>query len=201
MNWCIAPTGRIVLLRSFSPYWHVFFPGVYFSIIFNKVTSHFYRITIFSNPPISPMDPIGMEEARIRVIQLTCKILLTNLTQISRFDFWYAQKFYVKKIASTIDWAHLRTCCVASSILWISFWREPRAVICWPKWCRNRWKIVRLKLLPTLFYRQICLSSLWPTESTSYLTNNISHITPSGLQPKKNFMGRENKKKFINEKQ
>uniref|UniRef100_A0A914I2R9 GBF1-like tetratricopeptide repeats domain-containing protein n=1 Tax=Globodera rostochiensis TaxID=31243 RepID=A0A914I2R9_GLORO len=38
------------------------------------------------NPPISPMDPIGMEEARIRAIQFTCKVLLGNLTQISRLD-------------------------------------------------------------------------------------------------------------------
>ena len=37
-----------------------------------------------SRPTISPMDPIGMEEARIRAIQFTCKILLGNLTQISR---------------------------------------------------------------------------------------------------------------------
>ncbi|KAL3082811.1 hypothetical protein niasHS_010613 [Heterodera schachtii] len=39
-----------------------------------------------SSPPISPMDPIGMEEARIRAIQFICKILLGNLTQISRLD-------------------------------------------------------------------------------------------------------------------
>ncbi|KAL7079461.1 hypothetical protein ACQ4LE_001628 [Meloidogyne hapla] len=35
------------------------------------------------SPPISPMDPIGMEEARIRAIQLTCKVLLGNLTRIT----------------------------------------------------------------------------------------------------------------------
>ena len=36
------------------------------------------------SPPISPMDPIGMEEARIRAIQLGCKILLSHLTPISK---------------------------------------------------------------------------------------------------------------------
>nr|CAD2195494.1 unnamed protein product [Meloidogyne enterolobii] len=35
------------------------------------------------SPPISPMDPIGMEEARIRAIQLACKVLLGNLTKIT----------------------------------------------------------------------------------------------------------------------
>ncbi|KAF7635614.1 hypothetical protein Mgra_00005003 [Meloidogyne graminicola] len=38
---------------------------------------------LIGSPPISPMDPIGMEEARIRAIQLTCKILLGNLSQLT----------------------------------------------------------------------------------------------------------------------
>ncbi|CAK5110087.1 unnamed protein product [Meloidogyne enterolobii] len=38
---------------------------------------------LLTGPPISPMDPIGMEEARIRAIQLACKVLLGNLTKIT----------------------------------------------------------------------------------------------------------------------
>nr|CAD2181898.1 unnamed protein product [Meloidogyne enterolobii] len=41
-----------------------------------------WKIALLSSPPISPMDPIGMEEARIRAIQLACKVLLGNLTKL-----------------------------------------------------------------------------------------------------------------------
>jgi len=45
---------------------------------------YFFFYQLLSSPPISPMDPIGMEEARIRAIQLACKVLLGNLTKITR---------------------------------------------------------------------------------------------------------------------
>lgn len=74
--------------------WEDCFAEVLFPLLNRLLSRHsnnkFYKrilILDLSSPPISPMDPIGMEEARIRAIQFTCKILLGHLTQISRSSY------------------------------------------------------------------------------------------------------------------